>query len=556
MSREITNGFDLAAQLNEDTLARVFAFLFTKRIRRVQRTISEDRGLEIWFDRPIFSLVSSGDPAANVAEIELRMTARLSDKLDEARLFMKARGRLELPRVQAGAKSFLGPSLDFKRSRDSDFALTFSGDPDFDDVVLTTMRDTLRQESPFLVSPLIPVGPTVELRTYFNLNGTNLMALFATIIGGAPPAPPTVVRRTTQERPVVILVPDDLVLGRLQSGLAAAGLGSLPARVPGRPDVELRSVDIQLANGHVVASGAGTGTKEIVTEVKVDFSFRAFLQLLIDGNRFTTHLISAQQQINSALGDLLDFLTTGVITRALEVAVEQAVSSIFGGTIPNAEVFADGLPSDEPVANAANEGIVRIFRNGLAIPVVVNAPLATPAEPPYLRGHKGSREFHVTKGCEFGDLIAPRNLKKFTREEQAVRDGYDGCSKCMTRFDVQEFGDLVFTVKRPAGAPTGPVTITATLESEVVRFDIPVTPPPETVVATRSFVDRTDGVQTLREGFSKIVPGTWSVSFECPPWSVTGLVTVGERFIDADAKLHGTSTEVTAIVGQPGFQVA
>jgi hypothetical protein len=63
-------------------------------------------------------------------------------------------------------------------------------------------------------------------------------------------------------------------------------------------------------------------------------------------------------------------------------------------------------------------------------------------------------------------------------------------------------------------------------------------------------------VQTLREGFSKVVPGAWSVSFECPPWSVTGSVTVGERFIDADGKLQGTSTEVTAIVGQPGFQVA
>ena len=149
MSREITNGFDLAAQLNEDTLARVFAFLFAKRIRRIQRTIGEERSLEMWFDRAIFSLVRSADPAANRAEIELRITARLSDKLDEARLFMKARGRLELPRVDAGARSFLGPSLDFRRSGDGDFSLTFSGDPDFDDPVLTTMRDTLRQSRRF-----------------------------------------------------------------------------------------------------------------------------------------------------------------------------------------------------------------------------------------------------------------------------------------------------------------------------------------------------------------------------------------------------------------------
>ena len=188
--------------------------------------------------------------------------------------------------------------------------------------------------------------------------------------------------------------------------------------------------------------------------------------------------------------------------------------------------------------------------------MVVDAPLATPAEPPYLRGHKESREFHVTAGCEFGDLIAPRNLKKFTRSAQAIRDGYDGCSNCMPEFDVREFGDLLFTVKRPAGAPTGPITITATLESEVVRFTFPVTPPPEKVVATRSFTDPSDGVLTFREGFSKIVPGTWSISFECPPWSVTGSVTVGEQFIDADGKLQGKSTEVTAIVGQPGFQVS
>jgi hypothetical protein len=129
--------------------------------------------------------------------------------------------------------------------------------------------------------------------------------------------------------------------------------------------------------------------------------------------------------------------------------------SIFGTTFRSASFFAKEVPSDEAFVGAQNLGNIRTFASGLGVPVETPVPVLKPAKPPSMRGHKESREFHVSSGCEFGGLISPSNLRKFTRHEQALRDGYDGGATCQPKFSIASFGDLGVH-REAAGGPRCP----------------------------------------------------------------------------------------------------
>jgi hypothetical protein len=554
MSTELTHGFLAEVQIDARVPQQIFAANFLRRVGLLRLTISQGRDLSIWFDRPELTLIKDPNPAAARVEIVLRMIARLSDRFDEARIFVTARGRITDRTLLHDTETRTCPSLNFADSADSDFILTFSTNPEYDAVVLPAVRSMLRQRSPFALGPLASAAGTRHYRTYFDIANRpeGLLAMFIAALG-EPPTPATIPPRVFPPTDVVLLVPDDLVDPALQQGLATAGLDSMPAQL--NPDVKVRSLQVTLQNGHVLIAGSGTKTSDVLgIPINTDFTFKAFVQLLVEADgSIGIHVISTQQDLDDTFGEFADFITAGALTRLMEEMVPAAIAGLSLGSFQGLDFFSSSVPQADESAPAHVGSVLNVFVNGLGITYDVDLSTPPQLEPPYFRGHQQSREFHV-KGCEFGDRIAVRNLRLFPTRESAIQAGYDGCATCQPDFSIASFGDLVAIVVHPPDTePDVPVSLRVTYAGDLVRFGVTLAPEPEEDVSEQPF--DADGVPTHHVAFAHIVPTRWTVSMSCGTWSVETTVQVANRFIAADGQLQGNRTELRATVGQPGVEL-
>src|SRR5688500_18463737 len=124
MSLELSHGFLAEVQLNARVVQGIFAANFLRRAGLLRVTVSPGRELSMWFDRPDLVLVKDPDPAAARVEVVLRLFARLSDRIDEARIFITARGRITDRKVVVGGGVRACPSVNFGDSPSADIVLT------------------------------------------------------------------------------------------------------------------------------------------------------------------------------------------------------------------------------------------------------------------------------------------------------------------------------------------------------------------------------------------------------------------------------------------------
>lgn len=548
MSFDLTHGFLAEAQLDLRTVARIFAANFLDRVGLFRTTVAEGSDLTIWFDRPQLTLVEDPDPAVARAQVELRMIARLSDRIDEARIFVTARAAIIDRKVTVGTEVRACPAVDFEDSPASDITVTFSNNPEYDAVVLTAVTALLRRESPFALGPLAAEAGKRFYRTYFDVPGHE-QGLLVFFVGIAElPTPPTVASHLHATRDVVLLVPDAMV--DIRKGLEQAGLGTLPA--PLNPDVLVRTLDVSLQQGHIRIAGSATKTSSVLgIPIDTDFTFTAFVQPVVENGEVGIHVISTQQDLDGAFTDFADFLSAGALTRLMEEMVPAAVAGLSLGTFEGLDFFADTVADGDDSAPATVGSLLDVFSNGIGIPYEVTATVPAELQPPYIRGHLRSREFHVA-GCRFGDLITA-NLRRFPSPEAAIRAGYDGCATCQAEFNVAAFGDLSVEVAHPAGVePGAPVTVRAAYAGDLVRFGVTLAPDAEEDTSASPFDN--EGTPTHRSSFDRIVPAPWTVTVTCGGWSVESTVEVGVRFVDAEGTLQGARTQVRATVGEPDLE--
>jgi hypothetical protein len=497
---------------------------------------------------------------SGLAEVELWMTARLDDHWDETRALVKAPCQLTGEKVIIGLEHFTGPAVDFRRSVPSEFTFTCTN-LNYEAALRPIVIEFLQAHSPFTVGPLMRDG-NVVFRTYQVGSGDNVQDIMAFFVGGSPgvvPTPPAVTARLSPATQVVLLIDGGIVnlafATALSRALQSVGIASLPAKLPQFPDVLLRSLTMELANGHLVLKGEATHTVEVLGQpVHSDFRLAAYVQLLLNNDRVRSHVIRTQHDLESTLFDIADFLSAGTFTRLLEWLVPEAVGRALSGLDVDLEglsFFCTNASAGGPYADARGEGIIGVDPGGFIVPVEVSVPSLNPVRPPYIRGHEGTREFHV-RGCEWGDLISA-SLKEFPTWQAAVRAGYDGCAHCQAQFSISGYGDLEIRVPHPPGAESGPVTFRATYAGQTVRFGIPLEPEPEEQVGGGF---ESDGAWVHAASFSHIVPGQWDVTIQRGSWSVSGRVKVERLWRDTDGHTHGNPTEVTAAIGQPGLHVA
>lgn len=543
MSLDLSHGFFAETQISARTARQIFAANFLTRVGLSRTTAPDGSELLIWFDRPELSFALSPDPAANGVVVVLETIARLSSRMDEARVVVSARGTIVDRTLVVAGQTRACPSVNFNNSAASDFTVTSTPNADYDGPVLVAVTALLRSQSPFALGPLAPGQGSRIIRTYFGEGHEEGFLVMFPVPFGQPATPATVAAHGGD---AVLLIPDDLVNRAIDAGKAQAGLATLPAQI--NENVRANSLDVLLQNGHIRIDGSGVAMTEVLgIDIDTDFTFSVFVQPLIQGGQVRINVLSAQSDFSGAVADFADFITAGAITRLMEEMLPNALDGLSLGSVQGLTFYSDTAPPGDSAPATVSE-IPRVFVNGLGIFYDVHVSEPAPLQPPYFRGHKGSKEFHVTP-CEFGDVISSKNLRRFPTRNAAIRAGYDGCKTCQPEFSVASFGDVAVTVVHPPDVEPGkPVTVEADYRDDLVRFGVTLSPDAEKAESRSPFDD--NGVLKHFVQLPRIVPGAWMVTVTCGDWFVSAPVGVRRRFIDAAGAVQGERTELSAIVGE------
>lgn len=552
MARELTDGFPIAAQIPERFISRVFAKAFMQLMAHVTRPIG-NRTLDVWFEVPTARLIPSKNPFENLLEVELPLIARLSDRRDESRGVFRARPSLIQVQVQVDGVDLIAPMVDFRPTASSAFSMEAEIDA-YREPVLSVLRDALRAVSPFTAAPLFPHGGRqFFLRNYTAAAQTSREDLVGIFVSGEPDVPPlpakVQARVAATDTSVAVLLPRDVVDAQVKTSLAAQGLGSLPAPLPNGAGVVLRSLSVELVDGFIHMSG------RVATEAgpfTARASFEAWLSLFIHDDVVTV-TVDRTETDGDALFDVVDLFTGGGLTDFFKALLGGAVKTLAGGAFGNVGLFVKDVPLDRAMAAVSTQGRIVITPLGLQIPVgLVDDSSPATIEPPYVRTHELTREFHE-RGCKFGEMI--KHPQRYPKWQAAIAAGYNGCFTCQRQFNVVAAGFLVVEVSGPSaevaiGRPTYVLTYTA----NVKRFGVPVGPLKEERGFVRSRHRDADVVFTDRVDF--LVPGPWTLKVEWDGWTVTGAVDVRKHWTDHAGNEQGQRTTVTVTRGEAALAVA
>ncbi|HEX4816606.1 MAG TPA: hypothetical protein VFV66_28020, partial [Nonomuraea sp.] len=284
-----------------------------------------------------------------------------------------------------------------------------------------------------------------------------------------------------------------------------------------------------------------------------DVTFKAWIRLSVDGGNVHVE-VARTQQAGDTLSDVLDLFSGGYITRLLENAIPKAVGSVGGGAFAQVAMFADNLPSDKYAASATASGSIRIYANGLGIPVEITARQAPERlKPAYLHGHVVSREFHVT-GCQYGDVIRGSNLRRFVSWQQAIASGFNGCATCQPQYNVAVEGRVrIELTGPPPSADHRPLKLTASYAGSAKRFGVPLGP--LSVEFRFTGVQSSSGDVVYAASADGLVPGPWSFSVEWRDWSKAQTVEVARSWNDSAGQRQGHSTFIAGTLGDANLTV-
>lgn len=541
MARELTAGFALIAEIGEAEISRIFGRTFLAQFPKLVRTVG-GATVEMWFRTPTLKLIPSDLPFQNLVEIRLPLSARSSTRFDECHGQLIVRPALVQIEVEQDGKTLIAPVIDFRGLVPAAFAVDIDN-ADFAPLIRTALHDALNLEE-FIAGPLFPeTGQPFFFKSFFRPPPqNNVLTVLIADPGNVPRLPDTL--------PVLlggihVLIPIETIQEHVNAKLAEQGLNTLPKRID--DDTVMTAFSIAYNAGHILITGALDADVGPFTST---VHFKAWLRLWAQDQTITVQ-VARTTQTTDVLGDILDFVSGGAVTRFLEEAVPAAIKSIGGNAFGSLGFFVSEVPFEASFAVARAFGAVLLRPDGFGIPVeLTNRTSPIEEAPQYFRGHVHSREVHTPTGCPFGSRISAANLRRFPSAEQAIVMGYDGCKTCMPQYNIAGYGVLEIWVHGPERTDKDP-EVEAVLAPGLSRFGIPLGPIRET--GLRPFW-QVDGAGTkARYTLDKIVPGDWTLSVKWGNWSTSGPLTVARRWLDADGNQQGLITVVHAERGSPGF---
>ncbi len=552
MPTALTDGFSLAALVPEAMLSTVFSQTFLQAVPGLISRDAQGAELTMWFRGASLTLEPRPLRFVNPILVQIGFTARLTGQYDEVTGTVVLRTNITQVQVGSGDQAFLAPVVDLRPNALDGFAvvgLTPQQQPVWGVAIAAAMKPKLAAVSPLTAGPLLPDRAaqyflTTDPATPYGAGDGVLAVHVWSEPGPTPDLPVSLAPRNVRANRAVALVPRDRVDVAIAAGLAANGLTNLPTDVQG---VTISAFSIQwrefgLGGGHFYVSGTAdhwTG----------DVDFEAWLRLRAVAGRVQVEVVRTRAD-TGFLGDVADLFSGGAITRMLEEILPRAVGGIGAGAFGDLGVFATGsLPQAQAFATVTVDGSIDIWKDGLGVPAMLVPVDVTSSFPPptYLRGHTGTREFHV-EGCKYGALI--KHPWRFPTWQRAIQLGFNGCWHCQREFNVVAVGRLDVVVAG-RGLSAGAARVIARLISAPERFGVVVAPPVEEISGRFGWNEQE---QARHHRTEVLVPGTWEVTIAQDDWSVTASAKVGRSWT-AGGTRHGTQTVVRTTVGSSDVSV-
>lgn len=582
-----TGNFDLAVQLNERFLNSVLAAAyFTGRIPdflegQVPTLFSGLATWTLYLNCPTLDLLptESGQPARVrfKQSFILRLTTLDHESNGECSFVVPI--LLDTRTVDGANAQFL--RLDLTQVPDEDVTLKLMPpNPLMEAVGRAELMSQLRELSLDLpITPLVggdvflafsmSADPTQQMPSFGSIFEQNYLSLFINLDGQSmePPAvhPPQLwLSNFTEKRDdeCAVAIPEAAFMPPLRAAIAKAGLANGQV-IPGTENLVLtgalgstpfhvvlsKDVTLELHNGFLRFATGVTAVIEDLPNVSADVDAR--LGFGFGQDKLFVNILNADSMIDIDIPlvvQVVGGLLTGTLSLVIEQVLEEVLASVLEGEIagqtipvplPQQTIFLGGIAVTTGAAVPNVPSLV--VRNNWLIPfsqgIIIRSALDLAYEkaprhfPPYVRGHRLSKEFH-REGCVWGNRISQKNLELFIRPELALAEGYDGCNFCYPEFNgLNVSGTLVVYFMKPGFAPHVTHTEEVTWKCEFLSGTVTIGTT-ETQIRTESDEDTTNefGQYMTFEAFSGLRPGAWKVTVSNAGWSTQATLTVrGDR---------------------------
>lgn len=461
MGNALTSNFDVAAQIAEKVINRIFeaAYLYGNIPHKITRNFSQSGfsgNADIDLFMPSLSFdVASSDP--NPIKIIFPLTAKFNIPALPDSPFNLEGDLSVITSVQKITQydSVIGQDVDvvvvnFTGLSDEDYTIEITDDVEnkeiFELIIRETVRSTLSNETQNIaLSPGVTHGPgSVQ---YFDMKIKNdtspadidYMALLMNF-SATHTTPGTITRFLNAGRDFALAICSDMVYQSINEKIVEKFGHALPARLPSDNSIVLRSLNLTLKNGYIRVSGSLTKEIDCWWDADVDFSGDVHLSVSPGGA-----LTASSSNIDVDLPWWADFLgiiipIIGWITLAIvydivedmagdllssEVTSAFSGLSVFPSTIPQ----VGGMVEEAPPFSTRNES-VEVRETGLIIQGSVFIGGDVPIENYPLVGNKRTKELHYAN-CYWVTQMFDHNKIGFGRAEDAFAIGYNGCWYCM-----------------------------------------------------------------------------------------------------------------------------
>ncbi len=565
MPSELTAGFDVAAQIGEKAVEKVYqayyeSGTFPNYVVESYQSGQEPATVEVFFGPPSLQFVShAGLP--NPVRLTFPFLFRLSNDVQEysGSTAVVAATSKDTKWVEDGPAVVI--TVDFSGLGDhlfefvqDDWTLASNPEsfpPEFEDEIKPVIISSLKVASTKLqISPtLIHANGFFTAQTYLHPPDTNFLGVFVkhADVDQDPPgnmAPyPGVYPGSTIGNGIAI--PADTVNASIQQNLIDMGLDpdSLPSPMPGDPDRTVYKMNIQLRDGHLKVTG----------DVD-DVEFTAKLGLKSTGSGLETFTISVDFDLPWYM-DIADVFSGGALTRFFEEELPKSLGGL-SQSVAGLGFVADALPDPSIPGNPVTirvelAGPVTIRTTGLILRMSVTPEFEAAPEkkPSYVKGNKETKEFHRGASCPYGKKLKWQKTKYLLSEAAAIRQGYNGCWTCAREYS-HPAGRVMFFFRSTGHTPGESIHREIIVEGKLMQAmtidGVEVTDPPfETGESYSKNVDEA-GVWKASNGYSSnmVQPGLWRFTARSGDWSGEC-----EFYVKPTARNYGATNYVTFSIG-------
>ena len=541
MSKVITYGFDVLAQLSADFIGTVLGAAYgTGRIPYLISKEIVDNGVDHKLDIYVTGMSVNfcntpglGNALAMNIQFLLR-TTRLDEDFAGRCSVVVPYGREE--RTLHG-RSVLYYAAHFAELDEESFSVTLTKTttfiedvPDsqyFHDLIREALWNVFANEIRELpITPSIMTGfqlaegrifydPTFTYPPYGEYQYPNFFAYFLNILDVEIPVPDQVasffryyMHYYERYPELEMALPVEFLLGLLDQAIENL---HLPADLE---DIILNSLSYSLNDNFIDIEGNCTYSG-------IDADFTGRLVFSFEGENIRINIVNLDIDLPWYV-DFLDAIIGGAITRSLE---ESTAGLGFEYPSPFTTIFQRELPlygDNPPVVEVNNCRPILLENGGVRFRSFINLiyePIPRPG-PPTVRAHKESKEFHRV-GCKYGDKIRAVNLIVFKDENAALNHGYDGCAFCYPEYDKTNPGQLTLYLTFTNQPPDSSVTKTITWYLELIQEKPDTKGSKEPVTKTKTYELKTDdqGVCYSLSGFDELHPGRWLIRVTCESWT-------------------------------------